>query len=135
MTQEDITVAVQEAVRAELKKFFAAHDPCRIPISDEVAKQIPHLTGMIADLDEDGDFDKGIEILRADHNWLLRRRTVFDDDYAANHRFISRLRAKLDSAATKVIEWLLIAGIALLVGWTAKGIIASIIEATKNGPK
>lgn len=60
---------VREAVREEIYNHF-----CRLAsISDDELKDISHMVGMITDLGA-GETRAGVEVMRANHSWLLAQR-------------------------------------------------------------
>lgn len=119
MTEKEIQQAVAAGVEQGIQQYFEGNHPCRIPISDDAAKKIPHFLGMVSDLDEESNFDQGVEIMRKNHEWIKKRREEKDDEYAANHRWVSAWRCRTTSLWTKIFEWVVLgifAYLALLAG-------------------
>ncbi len=38
-------------------------------------KELSHITGMVSDMG-DGDFNRGVEVIREDHKWVIRYRKM-----------------------------------------------------------
>lgn len=75
-TQEAISAAVSEGIRRAMETH-----PCRIPISDEQAREIAHVIGMIMDIGGNKGpeaLPNGIETVRLNHQWMNRMRRRSD---------------------------------------------------------
>lgn len=135
MSEEELRKAIADAVVVGIEKYFDKHHVCRIPISDEVAEKIPHVLGMIADLDK-GNFDQGVEKMRQNHLWVDKRRIEKEEEYAANHRWVTAWRTRSTSIWSKIFEWTILGILGYLALMAGQGFWNQVREhITKAAPK
>lgn len=113
-TRRDNEALTQEAIVQAVKLALADH-PCRYDLSPQ---QLDHLIGMVSDVG-DGDLRKGVERLRANHQWLRwRTEERRSEEYLNNHELVSAVRRGLGNISTNIgraVVWALIMGIAILL--------------------
>lgn len=93
MTKSEIVEAVQEAL---------GNHPCRYGIAPG---DVMHVGGMLKDIG-DGDLARGVEIVRINHKWVQKRVEDLDEEYRANHAFITSLRHGMGTISNAIAKGL-----------------------------
>ena len=113
LSREDLSEIVEEAVRKALSTHV-----CRFTINPG---EVEHLRGMLSDLGE-GDFRRGVERARQGHLWLVTRIGDKDSEYSENHRWVSRMRARVDQASLWIARGIVTAFLGLVLYLLGKGL-------------
>lgn len=116
LTRDDVVAAVKEAL---------GNHPCRYTAL--TPQQLDHVVGMLTDIG-DGDLRRGVEIVRTNHKWILRR-AEHDAEYAANHDLVSSVRRNMGGVGghiAKGIAWALVVALAVLLLLGVKAYILKI---------
>lgn len=95
MSEERLGELIAQAV----KKGLGDH-PCRYFLTP---RELDHVIGMISDLG-DGDLRRGVELIRENHRRVnMRFDPELDEEYTANHKWVSSVRAVSNTTLSKFL--------------------------------
>ncbi len=93
---------LQEIIRDAVAQALVAQ-ACPCGLSDEAAREVPHLFGMIKDAGA-GDYARGIEAMRASTRFAVEMQTMTaSDDWREDMRFIRKWRRMCERTGNIVL--------------------------------
>jgi hypothetical protein len=90
---------IREAIKEGIAEGLRAH--CRVPLNNDECRQVGYMFEGIRDLGG-GSVHHGMDIMMENHRWMQDRRSEDGKELDENHKWVKRVRTRMDKVSTKV---------------------------------